>query len=170
MNQIIIIFISVFVCSLANAEGVRVSAGVTRYASQSLELAYGLKKWDFALGYVGSQTLDARIHTDMCKDPSLEPPCDHIVVDGKMELEPYGYASAQRIFEFRRDRTLRPFAGLGVAAYTDTNPLISSPVGFSLSAGMNIGQRFGVQWRHFSNAGYEQPNLGQDMLLASWRL
>jgi hypothetical protein len=35
---------------------------------------------------------------------------------------------------------------------------------------MNIGQRFGLQWRHFSNAGYEQPNMGQDVLLASWRL
>ena len=60
--------------------------------------------------------------------------------------------------------------GLGLAAYTDNNPLVSSPLGFSLSAGMNIGERFGFQWRHFSNAGIEQPNMGQDVLLASWRL
>jgi hypothetical protein len=146
------------------------SLGVTRYASQTLEFAYDLEKWDFALGYIGPQTLDARIHTDICKDPSLRPPCDHVVVDGELDLNPYYYASAQRIHEFRPGRAVRPFAGLGLAAYTDTNQLISSPIGFSLSAGMNIGQRFGLQWRHFSNAGYDQPNMGQDMLLASWRL
>jgi hypothetical protein len=170
MNRIIFTIIAVLLCPSVYAEGMRLSVGVTRYASETLELAYGIKKWDLALGYVGSQTLDARIHTDICKDPALQPPCDPVVLDGEMELDPYYYASVQRIHQFRRDRTVRPFAGIGIAAYTDTNPLISSPLGFSLSAGMEFGQRFAVQWRHFSNAGMEQPNMGQDMLLASWRL
>ena len=170
MNRIIIL-IAVLFCPLAHAESLRMSVGVTRYSSETLELAYSVrKKWDIALGYIGSQTLDANVHTNICKDRSLRPPCDHIVLPGKMELDSYFYASVQRIHEFRRDRTLRPFAGLGLAAYTDNNPLVSSPLGFSLSAGMNIGERFGFQWRHFSNAGIEQPNMGQDMLLARWRL
>jgi hypothetical protein len=170
MNRILIFLVAVFICPFANAEGMRMSVGVTRYASQAIEMGYALPKWDFAVGHVGSQTLDARLHTDMCKDPSEQPPCDNIVLNGEMDLDPYYYASFQRIQEFRRDRTVRPFAGVGLAAYSDTNPLISSPVGFSLSAGMNIGQHFGLQWRHFSNAGYEQPNMGQDIFLASWRL
>ena len=169
MNRTIILIAALF-CPFANAEGLRMSAGITRHAAQTLELAYAIKKWDIALGYITSQTVDARIHTDTCKDPSLQPPCDHIVLPGKMDLSPYFYASLQRIHEFRRDRAVRPFAGLGVAAYSDTNPLVSSPLGFSLSAGMNIGEHFGLQWRHFSNAGIQQPNIGQDVLLASWRL
>jgi hypothetical protein len=170
MNRIIIL-VAVLLCPFAHADNLRMSVGVTRYSSESLELAYSIrKKWDIALGYVGSQTLDANIHTNTCKDPSLKPPCDHVVLTGEMELNSYYYASFQRIHEFRRDRTIRPFAGIGLAAYTDTNPLISSPLGFSLSAGMNIGERFDVQWRHFSNAGFEKPNMGQDMLLAGWRL
>jgi len=146
------------------------SVGITRQNAETLELAYGIKKWDLALGYIGSQIIDARVHTNICKDPGLQPPCDHIVLDGEMELNPYYYASLQRIHEFRRGRAVRPFAGLGVAAYSGTNPLVSSPLGFSLSAGMTIGERFGLQWRHFSNAGIQQPNIGQDVLLASWRL
>lgn len=170
MNRIIIL-IAVLFCPLTHADGLRMAVGVTRYSSETLELAYSVrKKWDIALGYIGSQTLDARVHTNMCKDPSQRPPCDHIVLAGEMGLNSYFYASFQRIHEFRRDRTIRPFAGLGLAAYTDTNPLVSSPLGFSLSAGMYIGEHFGLQWRHFSNAGIEQPNMGQDVLLAGWRL
>lgn len=171
MNRIIIFVLVIFsTCNAAHAEGLRMSVGVTRYVSQTLELAYALGKWDLAAGYVGSQTLDARLHTQTCKNPAEQPPCDEVILDGKLDLKPYYYASFQRIFKFRSGQAVRPFAGAGLAAHTQTNPLVSSPFGFSLSVGMSIGERFALQWRHFSNAGLEQPNLGQDILLASWQL
>jgi hypothetical protein len=46
---------------------------------------------------------------------------------------------------------------------------VSSTAAFSLSAGLRIGQRWTLEWRHFSNAGLNQPNLGQDILLLRGR-
>ena len=53
----------------------------------------------------------------------------------------------------------------GVVANSDTNPYVSSALTFSLSAGLRVSERWTLEWRHFSNAGLEQPNLGQDILL-----
>ena len=157
-------------CQLANAEGLRLSVGVTTESAENLEVAYSLKKWDLAFGYVGSQVIDAIMKTDFCAEPFQLPPCERLFVDTTLKVQPYYYASVQRILELRSERFIRPFAGLGLSAYSGTNPLVSSPIGFSVSLGINLGERFTLQWRHFSNGGLDDPNLGQDILMAGWRL
>ena len=64
---------------------------------------------------------------------------------------------------------LRPVAGVGLVAQSDTNAYVSTPVNFSLSLGLAVGERVSVEWRHFSNAGTDGPNLGQDTMLLRWR-
>ncbi len=119
-------------CQSANAEGLRLSVGVTTESAENLEVAYSLKKWDFALGYVGSQVIDAIMKTDFCAEPFQLPPCELLVVDTTLKVQPYYYASVQRILELRSERFVRPFVGLGLSAFSDTNPLVSSPIGFSV--------------------------------------
>jgi hypothetical protein len=46
---------------------------------------------------------------------------------------------------------------------------VSSGAAFSLSGGLRMGKRWTLEWRHFSNAGLVQPNLGQDILLLRGR-
>ena len=171
MNRIITIaLLACAACQSANAEGLRLSVGVTTESAENLEVAYSLKKWDFALGYVGSQVIDAIMKTDFCAEPFQVPPCELLVVDTTLKVEPYYYASVQRILELRSERFIRPFVGLGLSAFSNTNPLVSSPIGFSVSLGINLGERFTLQLRHFSNGGLDQPNLGQDIVMAGWRL
>jgi hypothetical protein len=171
MNRLITITLFVCAtCQLAHAEGFRLSVGVTTDSAENLEIAYSLKKWDVALGYVGSQVIPAKMKTDFCAEAFQLPPCERLVVDTTLELQPYYYASMQRILELRSERLIRPFVGLGVSLFSDTNPLVSSALGFSVSLGINFGERLTLQWRHFSNGGIDQPNLGQDILMAGWRL
>jgi hypothetical protein len=120
---------------------------------------------------VTEQTLLINYITSHC--PYEGAPAEYCTTDVRRDhglVDPYAYFSVQRRWEFRRGRRMRPLAGLGLVAQSDTNAYVSTPVNFSLSLGLAVRERVSLEWRHFSNAGKEQPNLGQDTVLLRWRL
>ncbi len=142
------------------------AAGPTRSDGAAVEVARTTGRWEVALGYVSAQRVDVITLQDTCyAQPVGLPECVTESERSRRTVDPYGYLSAQRRFSWRPGRRLRPVVGLGAVASTDRNPYVSSPVTFSLSAGLRLGERFTLEWRHFSNAGIVEPNLGQDMLL-----
>jgi hypothetical protein len=143
----------------------QVAAGPTRSDGSALELARSTARWETALGYVSEQEVNVRTVQDTCTAGPAGPECITLSSTAERPVASYGYLSVQRKFHFREGATLQPVLGLGVVANSDTNPYVSSALTFSLSAGLRVGERWSLEWRHFSNAGLEQPNLGQDILL-----
>jgi hypothetical protein len=147
-----------------------VAAGPTRTDGYALELARSTPRWEVAIGYVGEQQVNVKTLQDTCYAQVVGAPrCETDVSVAKRAVDGYGYLSAQRRFTFRGDAWLKPVLGVGAVASTDTNPYVSSTLTFSLSAGLKFGERYLLEWRHFSNAGIVQPNLGQDILLLRGR-
>jgi hypothetical protein len=147
----------------------QLAAGPTGAHGNALEIARATPRWEAALGYVTEQRVDIRTEQDVCTATATGPDCVTLKWTTERRVDGYGYLSVQRRFAFRPDERLQPILGLGVVANSDTNPYVSSTAAFSLSAGMRIGQRWTLEWRHFSNAGLNQPNLGQDILLLRGR-
>lgn len=143
----------------------QVAAGPTRSDGSALEIARSTARWETALGYVSEQEVNVRTLQDTCTAGAAGPECTTLASTAERPVASYGYLSVQRKFRFREGATLQPMLGIGLVANSDTNPYVSSPLTFSLSAGLRIGERWSLEWRHFSNAGLEQPNLGQDILL-----
>jgi hypothetical protein len=146
------------------------AAGPTRSDGGAVEIARTTPRWEVAAGYVSSQRVNVITVQEVClAQPVGLPVCEDQTTRSRRDVDGYGYLSLQRRFSWRDDRFLRPVIGVGAVALTDKNPYVSSPVTFSLSAGLRFGQRVTLEWRHFSNAGLEGPNLGQDMLLLRGR-
>lgn len=143
----------------------QLAAGPTRTDGSTLEIARTTARWETALGYVSEQEVNVRTLQDTCLAGSAGPECVTLAGTAERPVAGYGYLSLQRKFRFREGATLQPVLGIGLVANSDTNPYVSSALTFSLSAGLGVGERWSLEWRHFSNAGLDQPNLGQDMLL-----
>ena len=165
MRAVILIILSLGMLPASQAATWQLAAGPTRSEGSAVEISRSTVRWETAVGYVTDQ--DVNIHTlqDTCMAGIAGPECVTLSATVRRSVDGYGYLSVQRRFAFRPDATLKPILGFGVVANTDTNPYVSSPVTFSLSAGMRLGRRWSLEWRHFSNAGLKQPNLGEDMLL-----
>ena len=118
-----------------------------------------------ALGGVSAQQVRIRTLQDTCIAEVAGPACITVESMTQKSIDSYGYLSVQRKFSFREVASVRPILGFGIVANSDTNAYVSSAVTFSLSAGLRFGDRWSLEWRHFSNGGVVQPNLGQDMLL-----
>jgi hypothetical protein len=146
-----------------------VAAGPTRFDGSALEVARATPRWDAALGYVGKQRVNVRTEQDVCTASATGPDCVTVTGTARRPVDGYAYLSLQRRFVFRPDARLQPILGLGVVANSDTNPYVSSRAAFSLSAGLRLDARWTIEWRHFSNAGLVQPNLGQDILFLRGR-
>lgn len=153
----------------ASAATWQVAAGPTRSDGSALEIARSTSRWETALGYVSEQEVDVRTLQDTCTAGAAGPECTTLASTAERPVASYGYLSVQRRFRFRQGETLQPVLGIGVVANSDTNAYVSSAVTFSLSAGLRLGSRWTLEWRHFSNAGLAQPNLGQDILLVRGR-
>ena len=149
----------------ADAATWQLAAGPTRYEGGALEVSRATRRWETAFGYVSSQQVDVTVAQDTCAAGPTGPACTTNTWSERRPVDGYGYLSLQRRFEFRRHGVLQPLAGAGFVVNSDTNPYVSSAVTFSLSAGLRLGPRWTLEWRHFSNAGLAQPNLGQDLLL-----
>lgn len=143
----------------------QIAAGPTRSDGGAVEIARSTAHWELALGYVADQQVRVRTVQDTCTAGPAGPECVTLTASAERPVDSYGYFSVQRKFAFKDDATLQPILGLGVVANSHTNPYVSSAVTFSLSAGLRLGDRWSLEWRHFSNGGVVQPNLGQDMLL-----
>lgn len=159
-----------FLAQDAGAATWQLSAGATLEEGGAFEVARRSKRWELALGYVTEQRVLVNYITPTC--PYLGAPPDACTTDVRHvheSVDPYAYFSVQRRFEFRQGARLRPLAGLGIVAQSDTNEYVSTPVNFSLSLGLAVGERVSLEWRHFSNGGVEGPNLGQDTVLMRWR-
>jgi hypothetical protein len=167
----IVIIFSLGLLPASQAATWQLAAGPTRSEGSALEISRSTARWETALGYVSDQDVNVRTLQDTCTAGSVGPKCVTLSSTVRRSVDSFGYLSLQRRFAFRPDATLKPILGLGVVANTDTNPYVSSPITFSLSAGLQFGKRWSLEWRHFSNAGLKQPNLGQDILLlrASYR-
>lgn len=148
----------------------QLAAGPTRTEGAAVELARTTSRWDLALGYVSAQRVNVETVQDTCyAQPTGQPDCRSTVVDRQeRDVRNYGYVSLQRRFRLLGDRRYSPVFGFGLVGQTDTNPYVSYPVSFSLSLSLRVTATSTLAWRHFSNAGLEQPNLGQDMLLLRW--
>ena len=149
----------------ASAATWQMAAGPTRSEGTALEIARSATRWEAALGFVSGQTVNVRTVQDFCTAGTAGPECTTVTSSAERPVESYGYLSVQRKFRFHEGAALEPVLGVGLVANSDTNPYVSSPLTFSLSAGVRFAGRWSLEWRHFSNAGLEQPNLGQDMLL-----
>ncbi|MEQ1801419.1 MAG: acyloxyacyl hydrolase [Gammaproteobacteria bacterium] len=161
----VLLLASSFATSAAAAATWQLAAGPTRSDGSALEIARATGRWETALGYVSGQEVTVRTLQDTCTAGATGPECSTLASTAERPVASYGYLSVQRKFAFRRDRALQPVVGLGIVANSDTNAYVSSALTFSLSAGLRLGERWTLEWRHFSNAGLEQPNLGQDILL-----
>ncbi|MDP2326078.1 MAG: acyloxyacyl hydrolase [Gammaproteobacteria bacterium] len=147
----------------------QLAAGPTRSEGNALEVARTTARWEMALGYVSEQRVNVRTEQDVCAATATGPDCVTLREMVEDHVDGFGYVSVQRRFAFRPDAWLQPILGLGVMGSTDTNPYVSSGAALSLSAGLRLGKRWTLEWRHFSNAGLTQPNLGQDILLLRGR-
>ncbi|MCC7259062.1 MAG: acyloxyacyl hydrolase [Gammaproteobacteria bacterium] len=148
----------------------QMATGVTLEEGGAVELSGRARRWEVAAGYVSEQQVLIHRITPVC--PVAGAPagsCRHDVRDEVDAVDPYAYLSVQRRFEYREGAWLRPQLGLGLVAQSDTNEYVSSAVNFSLSAGVALGERVALEWRHFSNAGTVGPNLGQDAVLLRWQ-
>ena len=143
----------------------QVAAGPTRANGSALEVSRSTAGWEMALGGVSAQQVHIRTLQDTCVAGVAGPECVTLESTTQRSVDSYGYLSVQRKFRFRNAATLRPVLGFGIVANSHTNAYVSSAVTFSLSAGLRLGDRWSLEWRHFSNGGLVQPNLGQDMLL-----
>lgn len=107
---------------------------------------FHVEQWEAAVGYIGEQGRDDYAN-----------------------VEPYGYALVARRFRWGPPK-LGLFWSLGAMARTDQSDYIDdilpSTVNFALSAGFDAGA-WRVEYRHYSNAGLEQPNRGQNLLVIS---
>ncbi len=155
--------------SYSQAATWQLAAGPTRSEGSALEISRSTTRWETALGYVSEQRVNVRTLQDLCTTGPAGPACVTQSETVRRTVDSYGYLSVQRRFAFRPEETVKPILGFGVVANSDTNPYVSSALTFSLSAGLQIGTRWSLEWRHFSNAGLKQPNLGQDMLLLRGR-
>jgi hypothetical protein len=171
LRAAIFIILSLGLLPTSQAATWQLAAGPTRSDGSAVEISRSTARWETALGYVSDQQVKVSTVQDTCTTGPSGPACVTQSDMARRTVDGYGYLSVQRRFVFRPDATLKPILGLGVVANTDTNPYVSSPITFSLSAGVQFGARWSLEWRHFSNAGLKQPNLGQDMLLlrASFR-
>ncbi|MDH4023371.1 MAG: acyloxyacyl hydrolase [Gammaproteobacteria bacterium] len=147
----------------------QLSAGPTDSNGSALEIARSTPRWEAALGFVSAQQVDIRTEQDLCIATATGPDCVTLKGTNERGVDNYGYVSVQRRFALRPYAQLQPVFGLGVVANSDTNPYVSSAVAFSVSTGLRLGPRWTLEWRHFSNAGLAQPNLGQDILLLRGR-
>lgn len=157
--------------AVARAATWQLSAGPTLYDGGAVEVSRRSGRWEVALGYVGEQSVLVRHVTPIC--PWAGAPaaaCSEDVRRADESVDPFGYLSVQRRFEFAGWRGLRPVFGLGLVTQTGTNAYVSSAVNFSLAAGLEFSERLSLQWRHFSNAGLDGPNLGQDLIQLRWAL
>lgn len=146
------------------------AAGPTRTNGAAVELARMDARFEFAAGYVSEQRVNVITLQDTCyAQPAGLPDCVTSRTRSRASVDDYVYLSAQRRFSWRPGARLRPVAGLGAVVASERNPYVSSPLTFSLSAGLSLGDRVTLEWRHFSNAGISGPNLGQDMLLLRGR-
>ena len=59
--------------------------------------------------------------------------------------------------------------GIGIVALQNTDDYNGSHANFSLMAGYRFTDKIGVIYRHWSNAGSVDPNLGRDMVLLTYR-
>lgn len=143
----------------------QIAAGPTRSDGSALEIARTAARWEAAVGYVSEQEVSVRTLQDTCTAGAAGPECVTLASTSERPVAGYGYLSLQRKFLFREGATLQPSLGIGIVASSDANPYVSSALTFSLSAGLRVSERWTLEWRHFSNAGLEQPNLGQDILL-----
>ena len=140
--------------SPADAATWQFGAGPTRWDGSALEVARATPRWETALGYVSDQRVNVRTEQDTCYASTTGPMCVTEFSTAKATVGSYGYLSLQRRFALRPEAIVRPVLGIGVVANSDTNAYVSSPVTFSLSAGLRIGTSWSLEWRHFSNAGW----------------
>ena len=165
MRAAIFIILSLGLLPTSQAATWQLAAGPTRSDGSAVEISRSTAHWETALGYVSNQEVNVHTLQDTCVAGVAGPECVTLSATVRRSVDGYGYLSVQRRFLFRRDASLQPILGFGVVANSDTNPYVSSALTFSLSAGLRLAKRWSVEWRHFSNAGLKQPNLGQDILL-----
>ncbi len=146
------------------------SAGATLEEGGALEVSRESRGWEAALGVVTRQEVLINTITPMCPyEGAPSEFCTRDVHSAREPVAPFAYLSLQRRFEFREGARFRPRVGIGLMGVSDTNEYVSTLVNFSLSAGFAFGEQLSVEWRHFSNADADGPNLGQDAVLLRWR-
>lgn len=59
--------------------------------------------------------------------------------------------------------------GAGAAYLYNTDAINGSNLNFALLARYQITDRLTISWRHWSNAGLAQPNVGRDVVFVGWR-
>ncbi len=165
----IVLLMPVVACG-APATTWQMAAGATLEEGNAMEVSGRTRDWELAAGYVTEQQVRVNYITPQCPGAGApDAACTTSVAPVQESVSPFVYLSLQRRFEFLAGAYLRPQAGLGLVVQSDTNEYVSSPVNFSLSIGLAIGDLMALEWRHFSNGGTVGPNLGQDALLLRWQ-
>ena len=65
-------------------------------------------------------------------------------------------------------RSGRVELGLGLGYWAHKSAAFSHKQVFELMGGVHLTERVALRFRHYSNAGQSMPNVGQNMVTASW--
>lgn len=86
-----------------------------------------------------------------------------------LDVKPYAYLTGQYVKYFREGRMLQPFLAFGPSLHDKVFPVEGGYLSWASSLGLGIGDHFGVEFRHNSNAGLWLPNWGQNVASLTWR-
>lgn len=125
---------------IATQNGLRFSSEESNAPAGEITGLLDGRKWDLSVGWIGEQ-------------------------DGWF-VDDFYYVSGHRLVRWRKLQF-----GLGLMARERVDGIENTLPqwwNFSFLVGVNLGN-FSLELRHASNAGLEDPNRGQNWLLAGWR-
>jgi hypothetical protein len=124
------------------------SGGGDRGGALQASLRTDDRHWDVSVGYIGEQY-----------DNGWSPVDDYLYLSGQY----------MAVFDLQH---MDPFLGLGLMVRNDEESaeyLLPSSINFALSGGLDIGDNWRLEVKHFSNAGTKDTNRGQNLFLFGYR-
>lgn len=153
----------------ALSAGTATGAYAARLHSLAGELSWRpAGKWDLSAGYIDEQDTPC----GACGEGGyvrFQTPegVEYEYVDPQ-DAEAYFYLSGTRTFTIELGKDTKIILGAGLMVADKTTVLLSQALNFSLQAGIEY-KRVRFQYRHFSNAGTNLPNYGQNLMLIGYQ-
>jgi hypothetical protein len=109
--------------------------------------------WLIGIGYIDEQWVTPDGERDWHAKYAPDRPAKPTFVDRNLFLH------GQRLLKWRKLEV-----GMGAAFFQNTNRALGKNFTVSASVGYHFNENFSLVFRHFSNAGSGESNMGQDML------
>lgn len=154
----------------AVAGGASTGAYATRVNNWTAEISWlPSDKWDLSLGYVAKQDEPC----NECRTSGLvrfiTPTGERVYVYTlAQDADKYLYLSGTRTLVMPMGRGIDAVLGVGAIVASEESVLLSQRLNFSLQAGIRW-RSLDLVYRHFSNAGTNMPNYGQNLMELRYR-